>query len=662
MGTGPTNSAAPTTSQPVAAVYNATTPTPADTQALALQADSSGNLKVNVVAGGTGGNASVGATGTTAPTSATEIGIIVGGNLVGVSSSNPVPISGSISATNPSVGTDGAAAPTSSTQVGGSDGTNLQPLQVDGSKNLKTVINAALPAGTNVIGHVITDTGSTTAVTGTVTVSGVVSQSAIPADSTPATQNVTVVDSGSTTTPGFDSQSIITGSPTANSAASFVVSNLGTVRVQVSGTWTGTLQSELSMDGGTTWYIAAVHLNGTSFTAATFTGNFQGEAQGSGITNYRLRATAAITGTAVVTITKTNTISNVNVVTPIRLQDATTQSIGGTIKAASTAAVATDTALVVALSPNSSGITSANLPESTAAWTSATALNTALQVNVAGYNTVVVTLNQGSTIAGGAATFEGSDTTAFTNAYSLLSIKQNDASTAPNVAVPFSASTNVSYIVDVSGMAAFRIRLSTVITGSATINVGVVASANSITFPKISSFITSTTSAVADNITQVVGLVNGNSSPMNVAEEVYGGAFSGAAQATLQGWSKKRTPTVFKTIQATASGNTAVWTPGTGNKFRLLKLFVQLTDNASLASGAVLTISLQDSTTAMPIAFDVFVPTTAVTTTIGDGLEQELDLGDFGIQSAAANNVLNVNLSAALATGNARIIAMGTEE
>jgi hypothetical protein len=49
-------------------------------------------------------------------------------------------------------------------------------------------------------------------------------------------------------------------------------------------------------------------------------------------------------------------------------------------------------------------------------------------------------------------------------------------------------------------------------------------------------------------------------------------------------------------------------------------------------------------------------------TVIGDGLEQQLDLGVFGILSAAANNVLNVNLSVALATGNVRIIAMGTEE
>lgn len=41
-----------------------------------------------------------------------------------------------------------------------------------------TSITNALPAGTNVIGHVITDTGSTTAVTGTVTVSGTVTANA----------------------------------------------------------------------------------------------------------------------------------------------------------------------------------------------------------------------------------------------------------------------------------------------------------------------------------------------------------------------------------------------------------------------------------------------------------------------------------------------------
>ena len=117
------------------------------------EVDSSGNLKVNVAAGTiTATNPSVGTTGTTAPTSATEMGIIVGGNLVGVSNSNPVPISGSISATNPSVGTTAATAPTSATEIG----------YINGSGNLTApTALAGLPVSVQV--------QQATAVTGNIT-------------------------------------------------------------------------------------------------------------------------------------------------------------------------------------------------------------------------------------------------------------------------------------------------------------------------------------------------------------------------------------------------------------------------------------------------------------------------------------------------------------
>src|SRR5665213_1565421 len=73
-----------------------------------------------------GSNASVGLDNTTAPTSATEIGTIdSGGLLQGVSASNPVPVTGTVTATNPSIGTTGAAVPTSATYVGVDRGGNL---------------------------------------------------------------------------------------------------------------------------------------------------------------------------------------------------------------------------------------------------------------------------------------------------------------------------------------------------------------------------------------------------------------------------------------------------------------------------------------------------------------------------------------------------------
>ena len=120
--------------------------------------------------------------------------------------------------------------------------------------------------------------------------------------------------------------------------------------------------------------------------------------------------------------------------------------------------------------------------------------------------------------------------------------------------------------------------------------------------------------------------------------------------------------TTWKTVQATASGATAAWTPATGKKFRLLRLMLLITANASLAAGAVLTVTLQDASTDTGLSFDAFVPTTAVTTTAGDAFNSGwIELGQ-GFLSSTADNVLNVNLSAALATGNVRVIVAGREE
>ena len=123
-----------------------------------------------------------------------------------------------------------------------------------------------------------------------------------------------------------------------------------------------------------------------------------------------------------------------------------------------------------------------------------------------------------------------------------------------------------------------------------------------------------------------------------------------------------RTPNVFKTAQATASGNTALWTPTSGKKFRLLKLYVQVTAAAALASAGVLTITFQDSSTGIPIAFDVYLPATSISAPLGDAFSSGwIDLGN-GVISATANNVLNINLSGTVSTGNVRVTCCGTEE
>ena len=126
--------------------------------------------------------------------------------------------------------------------------------------------------------------------------------SGITLDIAPATQTITTRDIASTTTTGANGQNFITGTPTAGSVATFAFTTEETVIVQTTGTWTGTLQLEVSMDGGTTWSPRPGHQDGTSYILNSFTNNFTAGVNVGGYTNFRLRAIAAMTGTVTVKI------------------------------------------------------------------------------------------------------------------------------------------------------------------------------------------------------------------------------------------------------------------------------------------------------------------------------------------------------------------------
>jgi hypothetical protein len=141
-----------------------------------------------------------------------------------------------------------------------------------------------------------------------------------------------------------------------------------------------------------------------------------------------------------------------------------------------------------------------------------------------------------------------------------------------------------------------------------------------------------------------------------------------SAPAVFNGasWDRARTPNTFKTAQATASGDTALWTPTSGKKFRLMRFKVQVTANAYIAARGVLTIKLRDATTDISLTHDIYLGQTAIAADTNPNQQPILetgwiDLGN-GFLSAAANNVLNINLSAALSGGNVRVTCAGTEE
>ena len=112
------------------------------------------------------------------------------------------------------------------------------------------------------------------------------------------------------------------------------------------------------------------------------------------------------------------------------------------------------------------------------------------------------------------------------------------------------------------------------------------------------------------------------------------------------------TPTAFKTVAANLIGSTALWTPGSGNKFRILGFKVFIPSTATTAAGSTITLK-DDATTIFTLA--VLGTTTQIVNYQHSNMVN-------GYLSAAADNVLNVNLSAALTAGAVVVDVWGVEE
>jgi len=211
-------------------------------------------------------------------------------------------------------------------------------------------IDTALPAGTNVIGHVITDTGSTTAVTGTVAVtqsgtwnitniSGTISlptgASTLAEQQTQTTSlqliDDTIVAQG--TALGTTKVSLIAGSVTT-AAPTFTNGNIN----QLSLTTSGALRVDL---GATSANSTAIKVDGTGGT-------------------FPISGTVAVTqstspwivaggGTAGSAATGVVTVQGIASMTPVQVSQATASSLNATVVGTGTFAVQVDGAALTAL-------------------------------------------------------------------------------------------------------------------------------------------------------------------------------------------------------------------------------------------------------------------------------------------------------------------------
>lgn len=174
-------------------------------------------------------------------------------------------------------------------------------------------------------------------------------------DIRPSTGNITAQDVASASTTGQNGATIVTGSPTAASFQTQAVNGSSTARILITGTWTGTLEFDGSLDSGTTWTPIPARVVGSVYTQSSVTGNGQFDTDIAGLTNVRVRATAAWTGTATIRYTFTAAPGPIQVLNPIRIVDGASGQ-QAVIKPASTAPVAADPALTVAVSPNGSAV------------------------------------------------------------------------------------------------------------------------------------------------------------------------------------------------------------------------------------------------------------------------------------------------------------------
>ena len=157
--------------------------------------------------------------------------------------------------------------------------------------------------------------------------------------------SITAADSGSTTVTGQNGQSIVTGTPTAGSVVSIAPTGDSTFSARVSGTFVGTLQFERTVDG-VSWNPIVADVAGLNFNTSQITsiGSFHGNA--SSCIGVRVRCLTLTSGSPSVQLMTGSGVNTIKIGNPLRLFDAVSGMLA-TIKAASTPATATDTAIVV---------------------------------------------------------------------------------------------------------------------------------------------------------------------------------------------------------------------------------------------------------------------------------------------------------------------------
>ena len=76
-------------------------------------------------------------------------------------------------------------------------------------------------------------------------------------------------------------------------------------------------------------------------------------------------------------------------------------------------------------------------------------------------------------------------------------------------------------------------------------------------------------------------------------------------------WNRIRVPTGFHSVEPAANGTTALWTPATGKRFRIMGYDFQITGNATQTVAGLFTVTLLDGATDIQMTHTLYVPNAA---------------------------------------------------
>lgn len=313
--------------------------------------------------------------------------------------------------------------------------------------------NITLHAGTNVIGHVIADTGSTTAVTGTVTISGAVTEATL--DAALIAQEATTSGIKGITAFG----AVTTNAPSYTTAKSDALSldTSGLLRVSLKDTPANTNKLLVTAD--------AITIAAAQTIAVTNAGTFA------------VQATLAAETTKVIGVTRTadgagNLLTSTGNALDINIK---TGSIGNTSFIATQATAASLNATVV--QGTAAAITggwptiAGEIADTTGTFTNGTQTTSITAASLAGYQAATISIN--GTYGTATAVFEGSDDGG-TTWYSLQASRTDSAT----IETGYTSLTNVTrmWTVEITGLDSFRVRSTAVASGTANIRISISAS------------------------------------------------------------------------------------------------------------------------------------------------------------------------------------------